>query len=52
MTERDTHWWHEASAPRQVKNGIKARSKRGRFLPKAHMRSYLVASRTSTQRGW
>ncbi len=30
MTERgDTRWWHEASAPRQVENGIKARSKRG-----------------------
>ena len=26
---RDTSWWHEASAPRQVENGIKARSKRG-----------------------
>ena len=29
MTERDTRWWHEASAPRRVENGIKARSKRG-----------------------
>ena len=29
MTERDNSWWHEASAPRQVENGIKARSKRG-----------------------
>jgi uncharacterized Zn finger protein len=26
---RDTSWWHEASAPRRVENGIKARSKRG-----------------------
>jgi uncharacterized Zn finger protein len=26
---RDTSWWAEASAPRQVENGIKARSKRG-----------------------
>jgi hypothetical protein len=23
---RDTSWWAEASAPRQVENGIKARS--------------------------
>jgi len=29
VTERDNSWWHEASAPRQVENGIKARSKRG-----------------------
>ena len=28
-TGRDTSWWHEASAPRRVENGIKARSKRG-----------------------
>jgi uncharacterized Zn finger protein len=28
-TDRDTSWWHEASAPRRVENGIKARSKRG-----------------------
>jgi uncharacterized Zn finger protein len=26
---RDTSWWAEASAPRQVENGIRARSKRG-----------------------
>src|SRR5580693_2375940 len=26
---RDTSWWHEASAPRRVENGVKARSKRG-----------------------
>ena len=26
---RDTSWWHEASAPRRVENGITARSKRG-----------------------
>jgi uncharacterized Zn finger protein len=29
VTDRDNSWWHEASAPRQVENGIKARSKRG-----------------------
>ncbi|HUY51428.1 MAG TPA: SWIM zinc finger family protein [Streptosporangiaceae bacterium] len=29
MSERDTSWWHEASAPRRVEGGIKARSRRG-----------------------
>ncbi len=29
MTERDTHWWHEAGPPIEVEGGIKARSKRG-----------------------
>jgi uncharacterized Zn finger protein len=29
VTERDTGWWREASAPRRVEGGIKARSQRG-----------------------